>query len=291
VTPEQLTSELACDARALLGEGPAWDAATGMLLWLDIDRSEVHRFDPGTGADSVVTLPVAVTALVQRAAGGFVATTNEGYAFVTLEGDPRVEPIAELEPPGSGVRMNDGKCDPAGRFWAGSMAIDESVIGAGSLYVLDGTLSHRTALRQVSLSNGLGWSPDGGTMYHVDSTAGTLSAYRYDAASGEIADGGVLVSTAMPDGLAVDAEGGIWVAFWGGHAVRRYSPEGELVATVEIPAALVTSCCFGGPDLADLYVTSAARELPADAAAETSAGGLFRVRPGVRGLAVAAFAG
>ncbi len=291
MTHERLTCELACDARALLGEGPAWDAATGTLLWLDIDRSEVHRFDPGTGADSVVALPVAVTAMVPRAAGGFVATTNEGYAFVTLAGVPDVEPIAELEPPASGVRMNDGKCDPAGRFWAGSMSIDESVLGAGSLYVLDAVLTHRTALTDVSLSNGLGWSPDGATMYHVDSTAGTLSAFRFDAATGEIADGRVLVSAAMPDGLAVDAEGGIWVAFWGGHAVRRYSPEGELLATVEVPAALVTSCCFGGPDLADLYITSAARELPDAAAAETTAGGLFRVTPGVRGQAVADFAG
>lgn len=291
MTHERLTCEVACDARALLGEGPAWDAAAGELLWLDIDRSEVHRFDPGTATDSVVTLPVAVTAIVLRASGGFVATTNEGYAFVTLDGVPGVEPIAELEPPGSGVRMNDGKCDPAGRFWAGSMSIDESVTGAGSLYVLDGALAHRRALAQVSLSNGLGWSPGGATMYHVDSTAGTLSAFRFDAATGEIADGRVLVSADMPDGLAVDAEGGIWVAFWGGHAVRRYSPEGELLATVDVPAALVTSCCFGGPDLADLYITSAGRELPAAEAAATSAGGLFRVTPGVRGLPVAAFAG
>ena len=269
---------------AVVGEGPVWDADDRCLYWVDIERGEVHRFDPLAGRDTVViTLDRQVGAVGLRETGGLVLAVREGFA--TWEpGEPGVTVLASPLGSNSLCRMNDGACDAAGRFWAGSMALQEDVLGAGSLYRLEPDGSVVEVLAGVSLSNGIAWSPDGRTMYHVDTSAGTLSAYSFDVLTGALGPARVLIGfegrDGYPDGVAVDGEGCIWVAFWLGSRVSRYSPDGELLGTVEVPTPLVTSCAFAGPTLDDLYITTAARDLDPPA---TGAGDLYVARPGVSG--------
>ncbi len=191
--------------------------------------------------------------------------------------------------------MNDGKCDRSGRFWAGTTAVDEQG-STGALYRLDKNGEVATVLLDVKLSNGLGWSPDDQIFYYIDSLTQQVDAFSHDPETGRIFDRRNVVtipeSEGTPDGLTVDAEGHIWVALWGGSAVRRYSPRGKLEAEVRFPVTQVTSCVFGGDDLADLYVTSATHGLAQlELDRQPHAGALFVVRPGVRGLPTDTFAG
>lgn len=283
--------ELVVDARAKLGEGPVWDAAEGVLWWLDIMAGAIHRFDPGTGADTSVGAEQPVTAMVPRASGGFVATVADGYA----ELDPAagtVKPFAPITiPDEQPMRMNDGKCDPQGRFWAGTMTFDFTP--GAALYRLEADRSVRPILTDVKLSNGLGWSPDGTTMYYIDTMQHGVDAFDFDPATGDISGRRRVIeideSIGLPDGMCVDAEGCIWVAMFNGSAVRRWAPDGTPDAVIELPVAQVTCPVFGGEDLGDLYITTAAEGIAPDPT--PGAGGLFRVRPGVSGLPTNAFAG
>jgi len=277
---------LVLDARAELGEGPVWDERGGLLLWVDISRHELHRFDPASSVDETIDVGQHLGAVAVRAAGGYVLALERGFGVLEAP-DAGVELVAEVLPGGSGTRFNDGACDSAGRFWAGTYADDEAE-GAGALYCLEPDRSVRRLLDSVTISNGIDWSLDGRTMYYVDSSTQRVDAFDFDAESGSIANRRALIEIpregGLPDGLTVDAEGFLWVALWGGSAVHRYRPDGSLERIVRLPVSLVTSCCFGGADLEDLYITSAAYELtPEQLAAEPQAGGLFRHRPGVRG--------
>ena len=186
--------------------------------------------------------------------------------------------------------MNDGACDPQGRFYCGSMAYDETP-GRGGLYRLDPDGSVTTVLTDLTISNGLAWSPDGCTAYHVDSVTRTVSSYRFDATDGSFHDRDTAIRVeggrGMPDGITVDVEGGIWVALWDGGAVHRYSASGELDEIISLPARRVTACTFGGVDLTDLYITTSRVEVPPGE--QPAAGALFRAQPGVRGLPVTPF--
>ena len=278
------SAERVLASAAVLGEGPVWDAGEQCLYWVDIEHGEVHRFDPVTRRDAVViTLDRQVGAVGLRDAGGLILAVREGFA--TWEpGQPDVTVVASPLGSNSLCRMNDGACDAAGRFWAGSMALQDGVLGEGSLYRLEPDGSAVEVLAGVSLSNGIGWSPDGRTMYHIDTLALSLSAYSFDALTGTLGRPRVLIeferSDGYPDGIAVDAAGCIWVAFWLGSRVSRYTPDGELLGVVEVPTPLVTSCAFGGSALDDLYITTASRDLdPAPA----GAGDLYVARTGVAG--------
>jgi sugar lactone lactonase YvrE len=278
--------ELVLDARAELGEGPVWDEAGQQLVWVDIMAGRVHFFRPGTGACRTLRAdrPVGAAALSKR--GGLVLAVPEGF----LRLDPEtglLTPLAALPVPSPDIRMNDGKCDRAGRFWAGTMAMDERA-GAGKLFRLDATGAVTAMIADVTISNGIDWSPDERRMYYIDSGTGRIDVCDWNLEQGRISNRRPFVffpaQAGLPDGLTVDAEGGVWVALWGGGALHRYRPDGHLDRVVLLPVTHPTSCAFGGSDLRDLYVTSARVALgPEERARQPSAGGVFRLRPGVAG--------
>jgi sugar lactone lactonase YvrE len=250
----------------VLSEGPRWDEERRELLWVDILGRGFHRatLTADGGPDRVRTLALDrhVGAVTPVAGGGYVLAAAQGFLFVDEAGS-----VSELAQPEAGhvdVRMNDGACDPQGRFWAGTMAYDESP-GAGTLYrlELDGRCS--TVLTGLTISNGIGWSPDGGTMYLSDSGTRLVEAFDFDGVTGAISGRRTLVHIdqpgVAPDGLTVDEQGDIWVAMYGGWAVSRYEPEGSLRATVHIPVEQATSCAFGGSDRRTLFVTTGRERL------------------------------
>ena len=287
--------ELALDARAELGEGPVWDDRRKRLLFVDIMRGHVHAFDPETSGDSVLEVGQPVGAVTPTERGDYVIAAGDG--FFRLDPDSgRVTPLAEVECDMPANRMNDGYCDPRGRFWAGTMAITPPRPPVGSLYRLDpdGTVSR--VLSGVTISNGIDWSLDGTRMYYVDTRLASIDVFDYDAERGEVANRRSLVTIAKasgyPDGLVVDADGFLWLALWAGGAIHRYAPDGRLDRVLTTPVTHPTKCAFGGPELRDLYVTSAAIELTPEArAGQPHAGGLYRCRPGVRGHPARRFAG
>ena len=288
---EYWQGELVLDARALLGEGPVWDAAASVLYWVDIDRCLVHRFDPATGEDETMDAVEPAGAVVPRAAGGLALARKSGFAFVERWGAPP-RTIAAVETDRLDTRMNDGACDRRGRFWAGTMETSLAT-GKGSLYRLERDGSVTRVLADVTCSNGIGWSLDDRTMFYVDTGKGAVDAFDFDLESGAISRRRRVVEVdradGLPDGLVVDAEGCLWVALWEGWAVHRYAPDGTLLGAVEMPAARLTKCAFGGPALDELYVTTAAPDEPDPR--QPHAGGIFLARPGVAGQPATPFAG
>lgn len=289
--------EVAGPARVELGERPFWDPAVDALMWVDILAGHLHRYRPGLGDSVFHTAGVAVGAAGPRAGGGYVLAAADGFRLVDASGQPAGGPWRPLGMLAD-VRFNDGVCDPLGRFWAGTVARDRRA-GAGALYRLDPSGEIVVVLDGVTESNGLGWSPDGGTFYYIDSgePAPRIRAFPCDLAAGTLGAPVDLVqppaSAGIPDGLVVDADGCLWVAFWGGRAVRRYAPDGSLLATLEVPVSQPSCPAFGGAGLGDLYVTTAWEDMPeAQRAAEPLAGHVLHTRvDGVRGLPVGQFGG
>ena len=272
---------------AIVGEGPAWDAPAGLLRWVDVAAPAIHAFDPATGHMSTYNLPYLVSAiLVGRA--GLLAVTQQGLERF----DPRtgaLDPILHPEAHLPSNRLNDAKADPSGRVWVGSMSLD-ATMPSGSLYrIAEGRATAMDGGFQVS--NGLGWSPDGSVLYFTDSGLGTIYAYDFDAARGEVSNRRVLrrydPDDGKPDGLAIDAEGCLWVALWDGWRVERLSSSGATLRRIDMPVPRPTSCCFGGPDRKTLFVTSASIRLPAEVLAEAPlSGGLFAMRVDMAGSPV-----
>ncbi|SEP10168.1 SMP-30/gluconolactonase/LRE family protein [Trujillonella endophytica] len=299
---QRLTATAAAPPAAAHGEGPRWDAARAELLWVDIPAGLLRR--AAVGPDGDLTERAAhhggdtVGAVAPVAAGGWLLAAGGGFSALAEDGAARV--LLELAGEGGsegsgGTRMNDAACDPAGRFLAGTMAFDQRP-GAGALYCLDLDGTVRTLLDGLTVSNGLGWSPDGSTLYLADSGPGLLSAFDYDVATGTPARGRVLLEfgddAGVADGLTVDDDGCLWTALWGAGQVRRYSPEGDLLAVVEVPVAQTSACCFAGAGRDLLVVTTSAEGMSAaDRAAQPLAGRLFTARPGVTGPAAAVYRG
>lgn len=286
--------ELAFRTHAKIGEGPSWDQATSTLLWVDILGCSVHRFNPTSGSNSTVSFAQQVGAVVPRSKGGLLLAVEDGFWVADDDGEP--EQLALVEKGDPTTRMNDGKCDRRGRFWAGTMAHDARE-KAGSLYRLDPDGSVDLSVSDVTISNGLGWSPDDTTMYYVDSVTHRIDVFDYDIDTGQATSRRlgfeVEEQFGLPDGIAVDGDGCIWIAFYQGWAVRRFTPEGNLDRTVSLPVANVTSCAFGGTDFGDLYITTASNGLDdADIERQPLAGSLFVHTPGdVNGLPETSFAG
>jgi sugar lactone lactonase YvrE len=235
--------------------------------------------------DRVYRTPEYPGAAVPLPGGGLLLAMG-GFAALHLDSG-KTSDIARL-PLDPDVRMNDGKCDPAGRFWAGTMELDGAP-DRGALYRLDGPGAARQMVAPVSISNGLGWSLDGAWMYFIDTPTKTVRRYPFDMASGDLGAPSVLVDArahlGAPDGMTVDAEGNLWVAFWDGGAVRCFSRAGEILEEVSLPVRRPTSCTFGGPDLRQLLVTTARHELTeSELRDEPLAGSVLVLEPGVAGL-------
>ena len=284
--------ELLVDRGCFLGEGPVWDARIDRLIWVDLLAGRLH-LTAHDGTTDTIQLPSPVGCVVPRGSGGWAVALADGFWAVAEDGS--VVRLADVQSDRPDLRFNDGKCDPQGRFWAGTMALDHRA-GAGALYRLDPDLTVHRMVDAVSISNGLDWSPDGRTMYYVDTPTQRIDRFAFDPATGAIADRHPFVTIpaadGSPDGLTVDAEGAVWVALWDGWMVRRYLPDGTIEREIRLPVSEVTCPVFGGPDLDELYITTAWELLTeAQHAAEPLAGGLFRTRPGVRGRPASAFAG
>ncbi len=289
-------SELRCVAsvRATVGEGPVWDDRAGVLWWVDVKAPRLFRFDPASGENREWPMPERIGFALPRATGGLIGGLKSGFKWIDGESGT-VTPILDPEPDRPGNRFNDGKCDRRGRLFAGTM--DDAEVGCtGTLYRLDPDRSVQVVRQDVHLSNGLDWSPDDRRMYYTDSLRRLIWVYDYDADRGTLANEQVFAripeDAGVPDGLCVDAEGFVWSAHWGGWRVTRYAPDGRIDRVLEMPVPQPSSCTFGGPGLATLYVTSAAIGMTAaDFAKAPEGGGLFAVDAGVRGQPVSRFAG
>lgn len=288
-----MSVDVAVRSEALLGEGPRWDAEARRLLWVDIEAGALHVSDPESGDDRTIPVGARVGAASPTRGGGVLVALADRLALVDLA-DESVRTLVEI-PHGVGMRLNDGACDPAGRFWVGSMALEETA-GAASLYRYSGDGGLDRVVSDVTLSNGLGWTPDGRGMYYIDSLAYRVDLFDFDVATGAISGRRLFASIdradGIPDGLAVDDDGGVWVALYGGGAVRRYDAEGSFDQSVALPADNVTACCFGGDDGRSLYVTTASVGLTAgERRRQPLAGSVFVTDVGFSGPPAQPFAG
>ncbi|MCX5263291.1 SMP-30/gluconolactonase/LRE family protein [Streptomyces sp. NBC_00199] len=278
--------EVAVRAGAVLGEGPTWDPAAGRLLWTDILGGRLHAYDPATGRRTVRTTHQHVGAAKPREGGGLVLNLRDGVGLLDPDGGfrwLRHEPVP-------GRRANDAAVAPDGSLWAGTMRYDEAP-GGGTLSRLTGEGTAEVVLDDVAVSNGTGWSPDSTLMYYVDSPTRRVDVFDFSAdgrASGRRPFVAIEEGAGFPDGLTVDADGCVWVALWDGAAVRRYTPAGVLDRQIDLPTPRITACAFGGPDLTDLYVTTASVGLDAP---HPTAGSLLVLPNAGTGLPQPAFAG
>ena len=283
-----VTAEPVGDVTAVLGEGPYWRPEDEALLWVDVARGLLHMTRVQLGETSTIELD-PVSAAFPAVGGGIVTAGGHRLTLrATRPGEGWAGRTIAEAPARDGVRFNDASVDPAGRVWVGSMDIKEKE-PLGTLYRLDtgGTLT--PVVKGATVSNGIGWSPDGTRMYYNDSPLRRIDMFDYDQATGEAFGGRMFADLSgadgFPDGLTVDADGYVWVAMFAGGALRRFTPAGHQDAVLPLPVSQPTSCAFGGPGMADLFVTTAYRDLSeAQRAAQPLAGRLLRLRPGPIGL-------
>lgn len=292
---------------AILGESPVWSVAEQALYWLDIKAPALHRHDPAGRPDELWTLPEETGSIVLARGGGLIAAGRGGFARLVREegATARLDPIADPEPDRPVNRLNDGRADRQGRFWAGSMHDPEGPPShyferepVGALWRLDPDGRAHRMLAGILVSNSLCFSPDGRVMYFADSPTRTIRAFDLDPATGAIANERVFAKVpegegrGTPDGSIVDAEGYLWNAEFRGARLVRYAPDGTVDRMIALPVSRPTCPMFGGPDLRTLYLTSAAIMLtPEQRAAEPLAGALFALDVGVAGLPEAEFPG
>jgi sugar lactone lactonase YvrE len=283
--------ECVADVGAILGEGPAWVAREQALYWVDIRAHKVFRWSEAEGV-RIIPTDRHVCSILPREGGGFIGGGYDG--FIALDAGFDITPLGDPEPELPGNRFNDAKIDRAGRLWAGTMDRAERA-ASGSLYRMDAGLAWERVDSGYRVTNGPAFSRDGRVMYHTDSALQTVYAFDL-AADGSLGERRVHLTfgagDGYPDGMTVDAEDCLWIAFWDGWCLRRFAPSGELLTEIAMPVQRPTSVAFGGAGLDELFVTSAARDLtPQELESQPQAGGLFRLKPGVIGIAERAFAG
>lgn len=290
-------SPLPASGLAELGEGPVWDARLRRLYWVDITQGGLHWLDEGANERETIRLnaPLGFISLTEDPQ---IVIAGRGASLAWLDvGSAKLTPIVDLEPPEALLRCNDGKPDPRGRLWAGTYASNGSPDIKGSLYSIGHDSRVLKQLDHLGCSNGLAWHLERGELYFIDSPTRRIDRFEWNPDTGDIEGRAPLVSFSeddgMPDGMCIDAAGHLWVAFWGGACVRRIDGQtGRTLEKIDLPAAQVTSCTFGGPDLATLFVTTASVGLsPEQRAAQPLAGHVFAIRPGVTGLPADRFRG
>jgi sugar lactone lactonase YvrE len=287
--------ELFYNAKATLGEGPAWDAKTQTLYWVDVLEKRIYA-----GSKLFLQLDDFVGCLAPRKEGGLVIAQRFGFWTFEPDADPssssgRLVTLASPKGEPSNNRFNDGKCDPRGRFVAGTMDHNEQE-ASGSLYSLSPEGRVKKILKEVRISNGIAWSPDAKTMYFIDTPTREVKAFDYDIETGQIANPRVIIhfedTFGWPDGMTSDMDGNLWIAMWGGARITQWKPDGTLLEQFGVAALNVTSCAFGGPDMNELFITTA--RVGMDAAALTKypqAGGIFRMQTEATGMPTFEFGG
>jgi len=286
--------ECLVDAKAIIGEGPVWDERNNCLYWVDIAGCLIHRYDPDTGRNEQCTLAKMVGAIALRQDGSLIAALADCLATVDFASGAVTEIWKAVTEDGN--RFNDGKCDPDGRFWAGTMSLTGRQ-GTGSLYCMDRNLAVHKVLSGISISNGLAWSSDKKYVYYIDSPTKEIWRFDYDPAQAILGNKQTVIRIApgegLPDGMTIDRQDRLWVAQWGGSRVCCYDPvNGSKVSEIFFPVEQVSSCAFGGPDLKDLYVTTARNTLSDEALRrQPEAGALYRVRTDASGFISDRFGG
>ncbi|KHE67686.1 SMP-30/gluconolactonase/LRE family protein, partial [Halobacillus sp. BBL2006] len=221
-----MSVELIVDSKSLLGEGPTWDREKELLYWVDILQKEIHRYDPAQHENTTIEIGQSPGAIAPRESGEVVLALENGFYFYNWMSD-QLEPIDDPESHLPNNRFNDGKCDPAGRFWAGTMDQEENE-RTGTLYCMDADLSVREKVTGVGISNGIAWSPDHTKMYYIDTPTKQVYQYKYDKETGAISDPSSIISfeeeIGAPDGMTIDEEGMLWIAHFGGAKVSRWNP-------------------------------------------------------------------
>jgi len=265
-----------------LGEGPIWSPQTNCVTWTDITQNKFHTADLDTGATQTFSAPSMLGAIAHTRGGDYIAATQEGFAHVSIDGKFSVLHSFLA----ADMRMNDGKVDPVGRFWAGSLALTFEK-NRGSLYVLEKDGSYLSVLDNLTLSNGMGWSPDSNFFYYIDSIPGVLRRFDYEAVHGRISNPVDLItfdtSKGIPDGMSVTVDGKIAVALWDGGRVEIFEPSGKKISEIKLGVSRPTSCTFGGADGNVLIVTTASQGIELDK--EPSAGKILAVTgTGLSGL-------
>ncbi|MEQ9617561.1 MAG: SMP-30/gluconolactonase/LRE family protein [Deltaproteobacteria bacterium] len=282
-------AELALKAEAIVGESPVWSVPEKALYWVDITRGQVHRYRTENNSDTVYQLPQPVSALCLRERGGLVLALRDGFAFY----DPPADRLTMISDPEAGLpdnRFNDAKCDRQGRFWGGTMSDTEWDKPSGSLYRLGTDLSVTRVIPDVVCSNGMGWSPEGGIMYHTESFRYAVFKYDFEVETGAVSNRRVFAEVdkstgAFPDGLTVDSEGCVWSVHNAAGSVVRYDTSGRAIAEVEVPVPRPCGCIFGGEKMDRLFITTARETMSgADLKKYLLSGSVFVVEPGVAGL-------
>lgn len=277
-----LKIETVTEVKSLLAEGPVWDAKRKVICWIDILNGKIHEWSEKDAVYRETDVKQMIGSMAICSDGNYIAALQNGFAFINRE-SREVKMITDPEAHLSNNRFNDGKCDPAGRFWAGTMSLTEDH-GAGSLYTLDNDLSYSKMREKVTISNGLAWSLDHKTVYHIDTPTLTVTAFDYENESGRISNQRTAIlieeKDGFPDGMTIDSEGMLWIAHWNGWQVTRWNPvSGKKLYAVSMPVAKVTSCTFGGDDFNDLYITTAKVDLtPEELQRQPLAGSLFVIR-------------
>jgi len=282
ISPDHLYPEVVLQHTCLLGEGPLWDANKKRILWIDLLNGIIHEFHTQDQSHHILELGDVVGAVALTQSGNYLAALKSGLSIVNRT-TGKIHFIHHPEKHLPSNRFNDGKCDPKGRFWVGTMSITEEV-GAGSMYMFDSGMTCSKKFEGVTISNGLAWSADHKTLYYIDTPTYQVVAYDYDLITGDISNKRTVIriptSEGYPDGMTIDTDGMLWIAHWDGSQVARWNPfTGKKIFSIVLPVDRVTSCTFGGGDLRDLYITTARVGLTEkQLAAQPRAGSLFVVK-------------
>ncbi len=288
-TNKMSTAVLEYEFKAKLGEGALWNYKTSELYWIDIEGKYFYIYNPITKQNTSYKMPSRIGTVVPYTKSEVIVALQDGiYKFNIV--NRKLTLFSNIESTLTENRFNDGKCDPAGNFWVGSMHMNNTELATGNLYRItkEGTADKK--LSDVKISNGIVWSKDEKTMYYIDTPKGNISAFNYDIENGTISNERVVVtipeSIGYPDGMAIDEEGMLWVGLWNGNAVGRFNPNtGQLISKIKVPAHNVTACAFGGENLETLYITTARVDMTEKELEEKPlSGSLFAINPGVKGV-------